>query len=134
MSIVKWIQHSNSTFDLTTSLRDIWHPLLYAKESCFAWQVIYRIAATNVRRFQRIPRVQSEKQCARCKVDQELIVHFLWGCPKVARVSEWVTFLIPITSQDPEQVVNLVDCQVLIGTTLSTHTAPPDCGGSPYMS
>lgn len=125
ISVARWTAQLQYPLHIKTTCNSIWKPFLSIKESCFAWQVLYQIAATNQWRFQGIPNSKADKLCGRCKEAIEDTLHCLWGCVKAKAIWNWVTFLVPLTSQDTDRVISITPQQALLGDILNCSPTIP---------
>lgn len=122
VNIAKWSTVVRITINVDRTCMIIRQPYLPSKESSFAWQVLFRTLATNRWRFQSQPDPLLDKECKRCTQHSIEVGHCLWSCPKAAADWHWIRFVVPLTSQDPDQLLGLNECQALIGVD---HTCSP---------
>jgi hypothetical protein len=70
--------------------KQVWIAGRAAKESCFLWQVLYQIPATNKWRFPTAPAYDTRTHCKRCQRGfREDLMHCLWICPRLKRIWRW---------------------------------------------
>lgn len=66
VNIVKWSTAAGITINTDRACRIICQPYLPSKESCFAWEVLFRTLATNKWRFPMLPDWHEDKESKRC--------------------------------------------------------------------
>lgn len=126
ISIQKWSQSGSWSSDPRSMWKLIWAPYIPEKISCFVWQVMYHAATTNTRHFPILPNADSQRHYERCIGNMiETIEPCLWECPKAASIWRWITFLGPLTAQDPDQLFIPLMSQALIGEPLEDDVPIP---------
>lgn len=123
--MLNWSAQLQYGLEINEACKTIWQPFLAVKESCFAWQILYQIPATNKWRHQGISNSEEEQQCKRCKGAIEDTKHCLLDCPKVRPIWEWVALLTPLTSQDNSRRIAVSPQQALLGEDLDCSPAIP---------
>lgn len=120
VSITKWTARVGRQVLVRQTCVIIWQPFLATKESCFAWQTLFHILATNKWRWPTLPNTDDAKKCKRYTLlALETISHCLWDCPHSRAIWNWVSFIAPLTSQQPDQTISLTGDQALIGRQLN---------------
>lgn len=126
MGILMWEQYTTWRPHPTELWSLVWQSFLGRKHCCFLWQILHRSVAINQWRFQMEPDSDGRKHCKQCNSPiVEDVNHTLWHCPRTWPIWDWVSFMLPLTSDDPTQLIQLTECQALMGEPLNASPMPP---------
>lgn len=121
VGIAKWQRYNNWQYTQQMLWSAICKSFRSTKHNALAWQVAYRIIATNKWRFPKLLDLDQLKACATCRPHVLVDVnHVVWGCPQANRIWKWSTFMLQLMDRDDSQVVCILVTKAFLGEPLAT--------------
>lgn len=127
VGLQKWAKFSVQVPPPKALWTDTWKPFRAAKINCFLWQLIYRIPATNVCRWPKLPRTHEDTHYKRfTNREAKEINHCFWECPKVHGIWRWVEFMLQQMTTHPQDRIWLTLGQTLVGVPMEDTVMVPE--------
>lgn len=124
INLTKWTTDLMWQPDIDTLWKDIWRPFRNPVESCFLWQIIYRISATNHWQYPGMASTNPLTLCVTCGTHKDLM-HTQWNCPNAREVWRWVERVLQAATLGHRRAVHIDIGNALLGDELFCDDTTP---------